>query len=152
MSVDVTDSARTAELRMALLAPGGHRADAGDRAGVGKSWAAPLRPGTGLEDRTSGRDLDACHTTGKERHQPLAVTAPQDAGVCAQHLDDLIDNRVLVDQVRILMGQVRVIAAEESGAQLDSSHARKVDPLRHTPPTDRGARIPDRGSVATACA
>ena len=107
----------------------------------GRSSSASTRHG--LENRTPRGDFNARHTTGKQRHQPPAVAAPQDAGLRAQHLDDLIDDRVLIDLVGILVGEVRVLlTADQPRPQLDSCHARTVVPLGQTPTY----RQPTRGT------
>jgi hypothetical protein len=80
----------------------------------------------GLDDRSSRRYLDTCHTPREERHQPVAVAAAEDTGLLPQHLDDLLDDLNLVVLIGILILQVRVFATHEPDTQHDSCHVRKV--------------------------
>jgi hypothetical protein len=42
------------------------------------------------------------------------MTAAEDSGLLAQHLDHLIDQLSLVEPVGVLIGHVRVFAADQS--------------------------------------
>jgi len=56
------------------------------------------------------------------------MAAAQHTGLCAQDLDDLVKHLSLVDILRILVGQVRVVTADKPHTQDSSCHARKIDP------------------------
>lgn len=82
-------------------------------------------PDADSHDCSSRGDLDARHASGVQGDPPVAVAAAQDTGVLTEHLDDLVDHLLLIDLIGILIGQVRVIAADEPDPQHDSCHARR---------------------------
>ena len=75
------------------------------------------------------------------------MAAPEGAGLLAQRLDDLLDHLPLIDLSGVLIGQVRVLAAEKPNTQHDCCHSRTVVRPNGSPPL-HALRMPAERRVA----
>ena len=74
------------------------------------------------EDSATGSDFHSGHAAGEQHQEAIPMPAPEDAAFARQRRYDVVDHLGVASWVRLLVGDIHAVPADEADAKHDSGH------------------------------